>query len=305
MGKTKLISIDAGYDSYKVYDGKNKTKFVTKIVEDDGMERSNTDKFTYNDVTYLIGEGGNIINYERNKENDIRHKIMTLYCCAKSNTEENVIVAGTYPLTIYKFKNNYADYLKDKESNLVKLNGEEKLIKIEQVKVIPQGAGVIYANAVEYSNRMLGVLDIGGLTINGAIFDRLNTIDETKFTEDLGIHVLYERLREALVSKHTRDDIMIQRIPYILDEGLKYKGVEISEARATMNTVIEIYLNSLKAVMRKHNWDINTTPIIITGGGAIVLEEYIRNQFETSIIKSQNCVYDNAIGAYSIVSSMM
>ena len=54
------------------------------------------------------------------------------------------------------------------------------------------------------------------------------------------------------------------------------------------------YLKKIVNEMLKHGWEIQTLPIVFTGGGSLLLKDMIE-QIDTFIV-SDNCIFDNLDG---------
>jgi plasmid segregation protein ParM len=299
----QLVAIDNGYDSTKVWTQNKYFSFKSRFEKaNDTLNNNNTMNFRYADEDYLVGEGATMDNLELDKCSNELHRICTYTSLAKlSNymgTEFNIVVG--YPLNIYSAnKDSFANYLKTQDFIETQLNYEIKVFKVNQCIVFPQGAGALYVNPERYKNKIIAIVDIGGLTINGCIFDNLNLIRKSIFTETLGSKILFNKVKKALESKLGMN-IQEYEMPSILKHGLK-KYTE--ESMKIKNEVLFNHIDELKRIMRVNNWNYENLDILLVGGGSLLLEECLKKVFPQSII-SEDPIYDNAKG-FHVIGRMM
>lgn len=277
-----LVAIDNGFDSTKVYciiKGKEfKFKFHSKyeqVLVDDDLNKNNTFKLYWNDSVYLIGEGASNNSFDDDKYNNDLHKICTYTALSKLSNfigYEFDLVVG-YPLsTCSVSKDMFSNYLKCTDIIETELGGELRRFKVNNVIVIPQGISAVYSQDLNsFKNKVIGILDIGGKTVNGIILNNLNPVRSTMFTEDLGILILYNKIKLKLVSEGY--NVADYQIPYIIRDGLI--GCNTDEIRGVIEGVINEHMSEIKLTMRKNKWAIESIPILCIGGGGIVLKDYL------------------------------
>ena len=299
-----LVAIDNGYKDTKVYckiNGKEyKFKFDSKYEEaNDDLNSNNTWHFTYNGKDYLVGEGASISNLDYDKVNNELHKICTYAALSKISNfigYEFDLVVG-YPLTICSSeKSRFIEYLKPVEDIVETVfEGEDKKFKINNITVLPQCVGSIYAgDTTSYKNKLFGILDIGSKTINGCIMNNLNVERKSIFTEELGIHILYNRIKKEFA----KQGIALQdfQIPYVVDNGLP--GVD--NAKEIVKKEFKKHFGDIKTVMVKNNWDIDHMEIMVIGGGRIVMTDEIKGFRHLISSPDNDPVYSNARGFHKV-----
>jgi hypothetical protein len=299
-----LVAVDNGYKGTKVYyriNGKEyKFSFDSKYEEaNDDLNGNNTWHFNYNDKDYLVGEGASISNLDYDKVNNELHKICTYAALSRISNfigYDIDLVVG-YPLTICSSeKNKFIDYLNpDGEVNTV-FEGEDKKFKINNITVLPQCAGAIYAsdNVKEYKGKLFGVLDIGSKTINGCILNNLNVERKSIFTEELGIHILYNNIKKEFAKQGV--NLQDFQIPYVIKDGLQ----DVPDSKATVKKVFRKHFNDIKTVMIKNNWDIDHMDIMIIGGGRIVMADEIKGFKHLMDSPVDDPVYANVKGFWKV-----
>jgi plasmid segregation protein ParM len=294
------VAIDNGYWATKVYTANNQFSFRSRYERtiNETLNNNDTMAFKYDGVDYLVGEGAGVSNVEYDKTSTELHKICTYAALSRlancTGTDFNIVVG--YPLNIYSSnKEAFAEYLKTDDLIETELNGELKLFKVSNVTVFPQGAGALYVNPGQYKSRVIAVLDIGGLTVNGCIFDNLTLVRESIFTENLGTIILQNKVKKIL-DKHYNMNIQEYELPGIIKNGLiKYQ----QESRNFIDAVLLNHIEDIKKTMRVNNWNIDNLEILLTGGGSLLMEKQLKDIFPLSVM-SADPVNDNVKGFYNI-----
>jgi hypothetical protein len=300
-----LVAVDNGFKDTKVYtiinDKEYKFKFDSKyenVLQDDDLNKNNTMKIYWNDETYLVGEGASNDSLDDDKYNNELAKICTYAALSKLSNfvgYEFDLVCG-YPLTTCSMgKENFSDYLKTDNIEEIDFEGELKRFRISNVSVLPQGVSALYGlNTRDYKDKVIGILDVGGKTINGIVVSNLNPIKQTMFTEDLGILILYNSIKMALNKEGI--NVMDYQVPYVIENGLPGYEKEVGEI---INGVITKHVNDIKVIMRRNKWAIESLPILTIGGGSIVLEDALCKVLP-HVIRVEEPEYANVKGFYRV-----
>lgn len=296
----KIVAIDHGYSAVKAYSGNKAVSFQSRIEEtNESINTNQTYRVTYNDKTYLVGAGASLNYIEYDKTANEINKIYTLVALSKfmdGNYESFKLVTG-YPLNLYSAnKHIFSKYLKFFDIPF-EIDGVRKKITIDDCIVFPQGAGALFVNPLYYKDKVVAVIDIGGLTINGVIFENLNLQSSSMFTVNLGTIILYNKLRKALNSKFTTN-IQEYEIPNILKNGLIING-EQQDITNIVDNIFKEHRKLIRAECRKYNWNIETLDILAVGGGSLVLDGYLQKVFPQCRI-ADDPVMANVTGFYNI-----
>jgi plasmid segregation protein ParM len=300
---SRLVAVDNGFFATKVSMGSECFTFRSKYeVADDNLNENNTWNLKYNDIEYLVGEGASIDNREYDKTNNELHKICTYAALAKlSNfvgTHFKVIVG--YPLNLYSAnKDIFKKYLMDDfkcDMLEVEFQFENKKFTIDDITVLPQGAGALYVNPERWKGKIVAIIDIGGLTVNGCIFDNLNIIRNSIFTEKLGMFSLRNEIKKALDRRFTCD-LKDYELQYVIDNGLKFNGVVEPESLEIINQVKLQHVKDIRKVMIDNGYNIGFIKLFFIGGGSLQLRSQISEVFKDALF-SDDCVYDNVKGFY-------
>lgn len=292
-----LVSIDNGYWQTKLYSPPHKIQFRSKYEESD-LNINNAYQLTYEGKNYLVGDG--LDNIEIDKTSNKLHKITTITALAlisKPGIINNFKVVAMYPLLSYNKQNkkNFEQYLKSINNINVKLNGQHYILNISDALVFPQTAGVIYTDIEKYKNKLIGIVDIGGLTTQGCIFNNLQLIRESIFTENFGMIILFDKVKKALNSQFNIN-LQEYELEYIINNGLR-KNTEqsLSIIKNIINTHIELLIKTL----RVNRWNLENLDLLFTGGGSLTLDKYLQQYFPTFQL-STNPIFDNAKGTYKV-----
>jgi plasmid segregation protein ParM len=248
----------------------------------------------YDGISFQVGTGLDDIDVD--KSNSLTHKLCLLKSIAENIVDNDEIhVLLDLPLTHYyniNYQNNIKNFLKQNET--IVYNGTPKKSNIKRIDIYPQGLVSLYANDItEYSNKKIGILDIGAVTIDGCIVDNLKPIKETMFSINLGTKILENKIKTKL-NQELLLNLQDYDIPYIVKDGIK----SIPEAEQIITDVIEEYMIFIRREMLGKNWSLEVLDILGVGGGVILLNDFLELYF--NYIESNNPIYDNVLGLWNI-----
>jgi len=295
----KIAAIDNGYWATKVYTKAKQFSFRSKYEKaSDMLNPNNTMSLFYEGTNYIVGEGATMSNVDYDKTSNELHKICTYAALSSLSSRYGTdfcIVVG-YPLNVYiSGAESFSNYLLTKSYVNTKLDGEEKTFRIIDCTVFPQCAGAAYVYPERFKNRLVGILDIGGLTVNGCIFDNLNLIRESIFTENLGSIILNNKIKKALEIRYGMN-IQDYEIPGIIKNGLrKYP----EESAAIIKEVMMNHVEEIKRVAKVNKWNVDNLDIMFIGGTSITLYDQLKKLFPNGEL-SDDPVNDNAKGFYKV-----
>ena len=283
----KIKGIDKGTTFTKDNEGNIIRSTVKEIDED--ILLNNKMVIEMNEKKYIIGESGNY-STDLMKANHENTKILVYTIIAMSCKESYIktdIILGL-PVGLYgKQKENMKKLFKNTSIDL-KVNGKKKLIEINRVEIFPEAAGAFYTQSRE--NAL--ILDFGGLSIDTALFE--NNKLKKYSTYSMGTMKLYSKLANRINGDY---DLSLTEwdIPKILEEGLFIYG---KRQNINVDDIIEAHI--LEIIQRlKLEYDLKViNNILLTGGGSILLEDYIRKYIPQAIrIES---IFANAKGFRTI-----
>lgn len=287
----QLLCVDNGYGNTKIKTSNRLYQFPSKVqsaINQDGTI------IQLNGIDYQVGIGQDDIDMDKSKS--LVHQLCLFKAIVENiDNNEPIDLILDLPLTHYynlEYRNTFKELICQNKN--IKHNGVAKGINIAQIEVCPQGLSSLYSNnANQYKNQLIGVLDIGALTIDGCIVDNLRPIKETIFSINHGVLILENKIKTAL-NQEFMLNIQDYEMPYIIKNGLN----KINEAERIINNCIEEYFVSLKREMLAKNWSIETLNILGIGGGCCLLEDLLSLHFNYT--QSNNPVYDNVLGLWNI-----
>jgi plasmid segregation protein ParM len=178
---------------------------------------------------------------------------------------------------------------------LTSLNGkrEEKTIKINEVKVIPQPFGSLFnlmMNDVgelgekRYVHEKIGIIDVGFKTSDFTVADRMRYSERGSRTTDTGISKAFGMIAGKLREKSSVN-IELYRLYDAVDKGsIKIKGKEYDLKGPTEIVFSQLAASIASEVDRlwSDDWDIDT--IVLTGGGGAALAKYLQPLINGQVI---------------------
>lgn len=308
---TKLISVDSGKYAtkglYKDNDGSEPRKIMFRTKMDKTDEIKSTDRKScvveYDGERVLIGDSAETVDFDKTKAKKI-HKLAT-YCAVAQLIEDGdeIVLTVGCPLSIFnnvEERNQYKEFMHDKGEREIILNGKVKKFTIKKVIVCPESSGVIFKNPNKYKEKLVGIIDIGGLNTNCAIYDRLAPIRSTCFTTNLGANVLRNDLKQHLNSVFAEVNLQDWQMEHVIKLGYIKSNKEESEK--IIKDFLQRHINNIVDEAKKKGWDIKNIDFVFVGGGSKLLENEIRNVIPDAEI-SETAEWDNVEG-FSVIGGM-
>ena len=287
-----IISVDAGKHTTKAIlatAGEKRIFAIRTKLEEQGIMLNQDGKsfaVEYENKKYIIGEAAQITDYETCKTK-LCHKISTYVAIIKLGVGDNLIdIVTGCPISQFRNKElreEYAQYIQDRNIQ-IKINRDTHKFTINSVMVLPESIGVVAENIPEFMDNLVGVIDIGGLNTNAAIYENMRPLPSSVFTVIEGGEILNSKIRRAL-NTALMTNYQDYEIAYLRPEGKEKEIVD-----EILNAQMEIIL----ALCKQFNWNLKKIPIVFTGGGSQILEKQIKQMHNARI--SRNPVWDNASG---------
>mgnify|MGYP000860151886 CR=1 FL=1 len=301
-----IITVDAGkYQTKGLFDGKG-IKFRTKLEEIDESIRvrgNNSFHIQWEDKHYLIGEGAKYVDYDVSKHK-LQHKLATYSACAKLLKDQktkyvNLVVLS--PLTTYtnpQAREEFRQYILNDNKAEFEIDGTETRVTINDVTVFAEAIGVSVSNIDKFKDKTVGVLDIGGLNVNGIIIKNMKPIRDTEFTINAGSLIIMEKVRKELNREIRNANIQEYQMDTIMKQGLYNGEVEIS--KEIIQSILSNHFKDIIQITKANNWDMQGLDIVITGGGSLDLGlQNIKNYIPQAQL-SNNPVWDSCIGGNKV-----
>jgi hypothetical protein len=206
------------------------------------------------------------------------------------SSDEFKICISSPPLVYGQQKEILPEYLEGKYE--VVHNGKLKKIEIDIVKVYPETIMAYQANKNRFKGRNVIVIDVGGLTtiiaqIRGGSFtkDDIATIRK-------GMYNLDFKVSQYLNAEHTELNCDVDDIQYFRNCNDNVMNDE---------RIVDIYREHIDEIIeimdfKGFNYNSDSYEVLITGGGGLVLYEFIRKFFMPKVILSNDPIMDNLNG---------
>lgn len=285
----KIIAVDLGWGNLNGYDGV--TDFVCPATFAERVDKLEAGHQLVCDFKkYLIGDPTTAYSRGMKKEL-LQHQLMMYLATANYvNNGDHVSLVVSCPVDIYLNKVarvSFKKFLNSKKEVNVNVDGIDKKFFIDKLEVMSEGAGIMYRHPEQFSDKTVGIIDIGAGTINFLYTNDLNIIRDQSFSEVIGIHHLRTNIRDVL----RKNGIIVNEIE--VDELLKN-----NQYYDIIAPVIDSYVNKIYKSINDRGWS-KHVPIYFTGGGAMLLKDKIVDKFSNSTI-SETPLIDNVYGNYQI-----
>lgn len=276
-----LLALNCGFYNTKVKSSSGRYVHPTRVQENpDGTKRLVIDS-----TTYEIGSGLRDIGDKRT--NNV-HLICSKYNILKNATSENMSIITALPMNMYlnrECRENYRSGLLGRHTGNV--DGLNKSVYVAECTVFAEGAAAYLPYKSLFKDKAIGILDIGGNTINAMIYSYGELQKDTITTLDLGMI----KLERAMI------DILNVRKGWNVQE---YELREIMKEEDTKNIIdkcVDEHIRAIRQKLLEKKWNLDRLTLFCTGGGSIQLKDYLEVNFK-NIIVSSNGLYDNVDGLW-------
>jgi plasmid segregation protein ParM len=178
---------------------------------------------------------------------------------------------------------------------LTSLSGkrEEKVIKINEVKVIPQPFGSLFNLMMNdlgelgdkrYVHEKIGIIDVGFKTADFTVADKMRYSERGSRTTDTGISKAFSMIAGKLREK-SNVNVEIYRLYDAIERGMiKIKGKEYDLKAPTDLIFGQLATAIANEVDRlwSDDWDIDT--IVLTGGGGTALAKHLQPLINGNVV---------------------
>ena len=304
--KTNIIAIDSGNKNVKT----EHFSFPSALGKTQIASEFNANTLYYNGTYYTINEDKRVRHLEDKSQSEDFY-VLALFGIAKEI--ELRVEQGKFPKEQRVFKITYLDglppadwYLKDKFTNYFKQNRDahftyhekEYHIIFEDVYIFPQAYAVCGLKPEIYKKKNFLIVDIGGWTVdymtlhNGELdMSQCDSLEEgiITFYNEVTSNVrkvLRIRIRESYIDEIIKGDFEND----IFDDETYAKIVEIIDNTA------HAYCEHIVAILKEEISYFNSTPMVLCGGGAVLLKNYFEKHLDLERADLIDNVCMNAIG---------
>lgn len=276
-----LLAINCGFYNTKVKSLSGKFVNPTKIQENE----NGTKTLILEGITYEVGVGARDIS---EKQLNRAHEVCTKYNLLKHATAEGISLMVALPIGIYlnrDYRDRYREKLLGTHTGIV--DGQSKTAYVKSCTVIAEGAASYLPYKSILRDKVIGILDFGGNTINCIIYDNGNLIKDTITQLDLGMIKLERNIIDEINSKTA----------WSVQEYEVKEIIENNECKEIVDRCIYNHINEIKQRLRERKWNIDRLTIFATGGGSVQLKDYLELAFNR-IIVSKYGLWDNVEGLW-------
>lgn len=273
------LILNCGFYNTKGRGDNGKFIFPTRVQESEDGSRT----LIINNLSYEIGVGVRDIS---DKQLSTVHNICAEYSILKYSTTYTIDLVVALPFSLYlnqEYRENYRQKLLGKHIGIV--DGIDKEVVVRDCTVFAEGAAAYLPYKAALKDNVVGVLDLGGNTINCMIYDRGNLIKDTISTLDLGMI----KLERAII-----DALNVENGWNIQDYEVK-DIIEYGECKEIVDRCIDIHMQHIKQRLLEKKWNVDRLTIFCTGGGSQQLKQHLEKSFSRVII-STNGLWDNLDG---------
>ncbi|MGL5676861.1 MAG: hypothetical protein ACRDDX_10640 [Cellulosilyticaceae bacterium] len=277
------IAVNNGYYNTKAKYGEKEIIYPTRA-------QLNIDAGNYIEIDgkrYEIGAGDKDI--VSTKDSSLISKLCTLYAISSFVPDRShVFLVSALPINQYISKQArelYREVYAGKRFE-VGWNGEYKTFTIDDCLVYMEGGAVVAAKPQFFKNKAIGVVDIGGYTINNAIFDNQKLVKDSYMSLDLGMYILERKIAD-IISQKTGSYVKEYQVKYLIE-------TQSELTKSIVDQIIADHLLLLKQSLIEKGWE-RYMPLYFTGGGALILKEHIQRVFGVQAI-CEDCIYDTVRG---------
>lgn len=285
---TTILGQDHGYMYFK---DSNKHIFNAAYSRINNTLSNKYEIIIDNEVYYFNGD---MFTADKDKIESEHNKVATLYDCAINNIDECFLVVGL-PISQYNNKKDklIQTIMNYNNCNIVYQNKEFKP-NIKDVTVFAQGVGAIYNIGLE--DGLYISFDIGSYTINVVMVEIKKGIPYIKKYDTWfdGILKLFMLIREKVLVLCDYE-LSNKEIEDIFKTGKFILYGEMKDVKI-FKSILRDYLENIFTKF-KPNYPYATTPILLSGGGSILLGQFFIKCFPNSLVLPDP-QFANAIGYY-------
>ncbi|WP_090087378.1 ParM/StbA family protein [Clostridium uliginosum] len=286
--KNKICCIDLGNYNVKAINEKGKQITFQSNVSRDYETFPDGFKYVLLDGEYTFFEKGNFnLEYIKTQKN---YTAQLLYAISLLHEDEEIIETNLVlllPISEMQEKQKYINDLKGKEFEFtVRTNKkQDKIIKINDVFVTPEGYSSYFTLKDDIKDSNLLLIDVGGRSSDVIALEHGKP--QILKTYKIGILDMYMKLQNLNADKEYR----LEEIKIAIDRG------DIKLTKKQLASFVNDIINETKIDSINLNHFDN---VIWTGGASKVLEEIINDNLPKSCYIHENPLYSNILGALEV-----
>lgn len=283
------IGIDLG-NGYVKFKGQ---KFASRVklgrLANFGEKRSGVYGVTYNNTSYIIGEGEVFTTDDRYFTEDYKVCLLTAIALSTNETVlDSVEICVGLPIQKYMsdLREKFTTYLNQMECQKISVDGIEKIINIKKATVFVEGAYVVESK--DKSNVI--TVDIGAGTVNIIQWEDQAPVNFD--TKNKSFYNLYEK-----ISKHLKDTERGSVASEYIEKNLGADSIVIDQKKVDIrdtHKIIEKHIRELASQINNFFDVPRATKIQFLGGGALPTYKYWKNIYENGTELIDNSQFINS-----------
>ena len=184
--------------------------------------------------------------------------------------DSNTNLAVALPFNLFlnrQYRAQYEAMLCGTHTGVV--DGEHKEVVVNKCIVYAEGASAYLNYKSVLNDKLIGILDIGGNTINCMLYDHGKIIKDSITTLDLGMIKLEREIRDSLNIAHGWN-LQSYEVRDILEKG---------ECKDVTSRITREHLAKVKNELIEKKWNIDRLTLFCTGGGSQTLKQELDSNF--------------------------
>ena len=301
------IALDIGYGDVKVSTGKTCFKFTNGISFAGNTTvdyaQNALEIYTFNDIEYLVGEQALLNNPFITRDYSYLYEYAPLLVykalkLAKIKPSSNIEIVTGLSLKDWHKAEEFGERL----SNIY-VNKEHYNIAPENIKIVPQGKGIYIDHKSEKNNCItedfFAIVDIGYNTFDFLMFLNGKPIPNKNYANTLGVNQLVIEIQKYL-NKNFNANFSEQETKEILLKKAVRIGAKNHDLSAVIDKEILKYSKLLQNEIVAKNGDLinKVYNVIISGGGAYLLEQINAKLFDHQIYSKAPYEFSNVRGYF-------
>lgn len=268
----RIVCVNNGYANTKVKC--NSGEFIFESRTRETIDRYDTNVVDVDGTSLVVGDGN--LDVDLNKTISTTQKACLKLAINKSHEEYGICLISAMPVNSYLNTKARSEYS-------AMLNSMPGVIKSY---VYMEGMAAVLTDISWYKNRLVCLLDIGGLTINAMLIDNGKLVQGTAFSMQLGTIILENRIKHAIEQTELANVPECQ-IKYMLD-------------KPQVNIVVHDYIQEIKQSLKKAQYPTDVQ-IRCTGGGSVSYSEVLNKSFNNTYTSS-HAIWENVRGLWLLGS---
>lgn len=284
----KICVVDLGNYNVKAINNVGKQITFQSNLSRDYESYPDGFKYVLLDGEYTFFEKGTFsreyIKTQKNYTAQLLFAISQLYENEEIIEDLNLVLL--LPISEMQQKQKYIEDLKGKDFTFtVKINKkQDKIIKIADVLVTPEGYSSYFTLSDDVKDSNLVLIDVGGRSTD--IAELQNGRAKTLKTYHIGILDLYMKLQNINADKEYK----LEEIKCAIDRG------DIKVTKKQLAGFVNDIINEIKIDVNLNHYD----NVVWTGGASKVIEETINDTLPKQCYVHKNPLYSNILGALEV-----